>query len=195
MEECFEKTKKPPIKVKWVDRNKGDRQHKNVRSRLVAKEINAGLFAATPPLEALRMLLSATVTGDKPQGIDLQRHEPSVHVRADIQRHIRRTVQGGQEPGDQCNCGKFTKSMYGTRAAADWQAKVTRTMTDLVFKLSPCVFWHRQRDIMALIHGDDFVSSGERAELKWLCSGLKKKFERKMIMVGEDDDTAKEARV
>ena len=57
------------------------------------------------------------------------------------------------------------------------------------------MFWHRQRDIKALVHGDDFVSSSERAELGWLCKGLKKKFETKMIMVGEDDDMAKEARV
>ena len=66
IEECFEKTKKPPIKVKWVDRNEGDRQNANVRSRLVAKQIDTGkeaeLSAATPPLEALRMLPSATVT-------------------------------------------------------------------------------------------------------------------------------------
>ena len=57
-EECFEKTKKPPIKVKWIDHNTGDRQNVNVGSRLVAKQINTGkeegLFAAAPPLEALR---------------------------------------------------------------------------------------------------------------------------------------------
>ena len=39
-EECFERTKKPPVKVKWVDRNQGERHHMNVRSRLVAKQIN-----------------------------------------------------------------------------------------------------------------------------------------------------------
>ena len=44
------------------------------------------------------------------------------------------------------------------------------------------------------MHGDDFVSSGERAELECLCKGLKNKFVTKMIMVGEDDDMAKEAR-
>ena len=42
IEECFEKTRKPSFKVKLVDRNKGDRQHMNVRSRLVAKHINTG---------------------------------------------------------------------------------------------------------------------------------------------------------
>ena len=75
IEERFEKTKKPPIMVKWVGHHKGDTQHLNVRSRLAAKQINMGkkqaLFAATPPLEALRMLLSGTVTGNKPQALVL----------------------------------------------------------------------------------------------------------------------------
>ena len=35
---------------------------------------------------------------------------------------------------------------------------------------------HRQRDMKALVHGDDFVS-------EWLCKGLKKKLETKMTMV------------
>ena len=50
-------------------------------------------------------------------------------------------------------------------------------MKDLGFKqckASPCVFWHRQRDIKALVHGDDFVSSGERSELERLCKKLQK---------------------
>ena len=104
------------------------------------------------------------------------------------------------EQGDEHRYGKLIKLMYGTRAAAhDCQAEVTRTMKDLGFKqgnASPCVFWHRQRerDIKALVHGDDFVSSGEQAELEWLCKGLKNKYETTMTMVREDDDMAKEAR-
>ena len=69
-------------------------------------------------------------------------------------------------------------------------------MTDLGFKqgeASPCVFWHRQRDVKALVHGTTCVIWV--SELEWLCKGLKKKFETKMTMVGEDDDLAKEARV
>ena len=52
-----------------------------------------------------------------------------------------------------------------------------------------------QRDIKTQVHGDDFVSSGDRSELGWLCRSLQKKFETKMIMVGEDDDLDKEAGV
>ena len=46
------------IKVRWIDTNKGDDDNPLYRSRVVGKEFNdselEGLFAATPPLEALR---------------------------------------------------------------------------------------------------------------------------------------------
>ena len=64
--ECHQNTGKSPIKVKWIDITKGDEVNKEYRSRLVAKEIKRDkrddLFAATPPLEAKKMLFSAAVT-------------------------------------------------------------------------------------------------------------------------------------
>ena len=66
LKECWERTGKDPIGVRWVDVNKGDNVHPEYRSRLVAKEIKANkredLFAATPPLEAQKILLSMAVT-------------------------------------------------------------------------------------------------------------------------------------
>ena len=60
--ECYEKTGKAPIAVRWVDVNKGDSVRPNYRSRLVAKEfrtdVKPELYAATPPSECLRLLLS-----------------------------------------------------------------------------------------------------------------------------------------
>ena len=56
--ECWKETGKAPVKVRWIDINKGDSENPDYRSRLVAKEIKKDnrddLFAATPPLEALR---------------------------------------------------------------------------------------------------------------------------------------------
>ena len=37
--ECWDKTGKAPIAVRWIDINKGDRVHPDYRSRLVVKEI------------------------------------------------------------------------------------------------------------------------------------------------------------
>jgi len=73
IEECWAKTGKAPIGTRWVDINKGDDVNPEYRSRLVAKEINTGkrddLFAATPPLEAKKALLSMAVT----EGIGFKR--------------------------------------------------------------------------------------------------------------------------
>ena len=50
------------VGTRWLDINKGDDDKPDYRSRLVGKEYNdgfeEGLFASTPPLEALRWLLS-----------------------------------------------------------------------------------------------------------------------------------------
>ena len=68
-----------PIRTRWVICNKGDAEHPEVRARLVACEINnytdeSGLFyAATPPLEAKRMILSESATKRRsPPGKPLQ---------------------------------------------------------------------------------------------------------------------------
>ena len=54
------------IKTRWIDINTGDSIDVNHRSRLVGKEFNDGrddsLFAATPPLEALRVLVSSAAS-------------------------------------------------------------------------------------------------------------------------------------
>ena len=54
------------IGTRWVDIDKGDDKKPDYRSRLVAKEFNngqeEGLYASTPPLEALRWILSHAAT-------------------------------------------------------------------------------------------------------------------------------------
>ena len=166
IEECFEKTMKPPIKVKCIDRNKGDRQNVNVRSGLLAKPINTGkeegLFAATPPLEALRMLLSTTVIGNKSKALMFNDIcSTYLHGRIASYMDVELCEEDKTEPGYECSRKeKHHHACSGT-------GKETS-------KHSP---------------------PGEGAKLEWLCKRLKKKFETKMITMGEDDDMAKEARV
>ena len=54
------------VGTRWLDINKGDEDNPEYRSRLVGKEYNdgfeEGLFASTPPLEALRWLISEAAT-------------------------------------------------------------------------------------------------------------------------------------
>ena len=66
IQEAWKLTGRPPISVRWVEVNKGDDENPKYRSRLVAREIRmAGedaIFAPTPPLESLRMVLSYATT-------------------------------------------------------------------------------------------------------------------------------------
>ena len=89
--------------------------------------------------------------------------------------------------------------MYGTRPAAqNWQNEVIDTVTSIGFevgKASPCVFYHKERDIMTYIHGDDFLSSGEEAALKWLQESLEKKYSISTKVIGEARHLDKSLRV
>ena len=63
------------VRSGWIDINKGDDLNLNYRSRMVGKEFNDseldGLFVATPPLEALRLLLSWAATDGSALGVEL----------------------------------------------------------------------------------------------------------------------------
>ena len=125
-------TGKKIITTRWVDTNKGDSVHPEYRSRLVAQEINTykkeNLFAATPPLEAKKMLMSLAVTegvgykqGHKELGmkldfIDVRR----AYFHAKARREIYVTLPAEDAaPG---KCGRLVKAMYGTRdAAQNWE--------------------------------------------------------------------------
>ena len=71
IQECWDKTGAGPTSVRWVDTNKGGSERMEVRCRLVARDFKGGdkdrddLFAATPPLEAKRMLMSRAATRRK----------------------------------------------------------------------------------------------------------------------------------
>ena len=71
------------LKTKWIDINKGDLEHSNYRSRFVAMEFNIhrmdGLFASTPPLEALKLLVSDAATMDS-MARNSSKEEKAVHA-------------------------------------------------------------------------------------------------------------------
>ena len=69
VEECWNVPGRPPIGVRWIDHDKGDSSRPSVRCRLVAQDYKSAkdedLFAGTPPLEALKVILSSCVTGTR----------------------------------------------------------------------------------------------------------------------------------
>ena len=123
-------TGKRPIQVRWIDVNKGDDENPVYPSRLVAKEfktdVNLEWYAATPPLEALRTLISIAATNS------YTNEGPNKMMINDISRayfYAPSTTPTFVDicdedwaGGDEWNCCELFVSMYGTRSAAvNWQ--------------------------------------------------------------------------
>ena len=75
--EAWKATGRKPIGGRWVCCNKGDRENPDIRARWCAKEVatykSDAFFAATPPLEAMRLILSeAASRGRKGQELKVQ---------------------------------------------------------------------------------------------------------------------------
>ncbi len=197
------------VGTRWLDINKGDAERPNHRSRLVAKEFNRGkdesLFAATPPLEALRILVSfaATVEGKKVgEKVIMVNDIARAFFEADATREL--CVELPDEVKDQDDMKNdhvalLKKSLYGTRdASANFQKEIRRFMANIGFdvgKYNVSTFHHKQRGIRTLVHGDDFVSTCERKEAKWLKEQLENRFEIKTTVIGHGPEEAREGKV
>ena len=94
---------------------------------------------------------------------------------------------------------KLLRCVYGTRDAgmlwedtyADFlQTGFTRGVG------SPCCFFHSQRDISVVVHGDDFTALGLGEDLDWYESQLKSAFEIKVRgRMSEEDGDDREMRI
>ena len=191
LEECYQVTGKKPITLKWLDRNKGDQQRPNFRSRLVVREIKRynqvcqdfELYSAMPPLEALKVLCSLMTSKKK------SRFNKPLKLRIlDISRaHFyglsRRPVYTNLPPGEEVEgrCARLTKTMYGTQDAASiWQQTYSQLLKDNnveAGKAWPAIFSHEASDTIFMCHGDDFIVLGDEAGQKAIEDMLKQKFE------------------
>ena len=70
--ECYERTGAAPIDTRWIDTNKGDEDNPQYRSRWVAKDFRKAwveaIFAATPNIESVRLLLADAANNCKVVG-------------------------------------------------------------------------------------------------------------------------------
>ena len=153
--ECRRITGKPPITVRWIDINKGDKECPNYRSRIVAREINTykrdDLFAATPPLEALKVILAMTASANKGEVImvnDISRAFFHAKVERDVYIQL---LDEDKKAGEENMCGKSRLSMYGTRdAAQNWYKEYSQQLIQMGFiqgTAFPCTFHHPARQI------------------------------------------------
>jgi len=199
-DEAWERTGKPPIKVRWVDTNKGDDESPNYRSRLVAKDYRKkgedAFFAPTPPLEALRAVLSLAATPslwmrNEPQWTGDNRIQVSFvdisrayfNARTDPEHPVYVDLPREDPDWGKGLCGRLNVHMYGTRPAADgWHSEYSETVEACGFvrgESSACVFWHPERDLICSVHGDDFTTVGPKKSLDWFIEFLGTKYELK----------------
>ena len=195
------------IGTRWVDVNKGDTEVPDCRSRLVGREFNIGkdddLYAATPPLEALRWVLS--VAGTWARGRSRERRSVMINDvrRAYFYAHIQRDVYIEVPPEDPNAgpdvLGKLELCLYGTRdAAKGWQEELSRQLEGIGFVRGvghPSVFWHPTRDVSTIVHGDDYVSSGFDSDLMWVEGELSKAYEIKTQKFGSAQGWERQGKV
>ena len=201
--QCLSETGKKPIQVRWVDRSKKDETNPQYRSRIVAKEIktfaNPDLFAATPPVEYIRFLLSCVASSQwsaQPTRLMVQ-DVSKAYFFADATRRVFVEIpEEDFEPGDEHRCALLLKSLCGTCDAALNRAECyTSKLLNIGFSKgasSPCTFHHATRNIKLVVHGDDFVSEGSAFNLAWLDASLKKEFIMKSQVLGPDKGETRE---
>ena len=134
--EAVEKYGVTPIDTKWVDTDKAfEGEPMQIRSRICAREFKSDdrpdLYAGTPPLEALKAIISIAANHKETfsiMHIDVSR--AYFHAKAQRPVLIRLPVEDriGTDAG---KVGLMKKSMYGTRDAAsnwerDWQENVKK---------------------------------------------------------------------
>ena len=180
------------IKGRWVDTDKGDSVCPDYRARFVAKEYNVGvdptLYAATPPLEALKLLI-AHAAGQKGKGVHIMISDVKrAYFNAKAQRELYVELPVEDAGYQEGYVGKLALALYGTRDAASlWQECLAEHLIECGFRRgrsNPCVFFHETRRIRTLVHGDDYASTGSLGDLKWLKSQLEGRFEMKTSIVG-----------
>ena len=71
--------------------------------------------------------------------------------------------------------------MYGSRdAAQNWHEEYAGQLRMIGFEqgdVSPCMFYKKKdRGIRTYVHGDDYVSSGQPQQLKWMRTQLESKY-------------------
>jgi hypothetical protein len=169
--ECWEKKGRGPVGVRWVDVDKGFGVH---RSRLVAKDFKPrnkvddkeGLFAATPPLELVKMLLLKSARPSrrnkgvrKVMFIDISK----AHLYAPMQEED--FVEYPSERYKEGKCAKLLYTLYGMRpAASNWEKEYSGTLVQHGFtpgKATVVAFYHKERDVRIVVQGVQQLGRGD----------------------------------
>ena len=164
--EAVEKYGVTPVDTKWVDTDKAfEGEPMQIRSRMCAREFKSYdrpvLYAGTPPLEALKAIIS--IAANHKETFSIMRIDVSrAYFHAKAQRPVLIRLPAEDRMGtDAGKIGLMKKSTYGTRDAAsnwerDWQEHVKKWGFQLGLS-SKNLFHPKENRVSRLTHGDDFV--------------------------------------
>ena len=194
------------ITTRWIDTNKGTNEKPNYRARLVGREIKTDsridLFAATPPLESLRMMCSLCASNQnrsrpfRIMAVDVKR--AYFYAKAQRPMYIEIPIEDFQD-GDEGMIGKLDLSLYGARdAAQNWAKEYASHLQRFGFRAglaSPCNFMHKARELSVTVHGDDFTVAGPENSLVWFKGIMENKYEIKASMLGPEAHMSQTVRI
>ena len=173
----------------------------------MAQEVNTGtaqdeFYAATPPLEAKRVLLSRWAKEQYQGKEKLKLHYLDVR-KAYFNGVPTRDLYVKLPPelglGRQV-VGKLQKCMYGTRdAGAIWEWTYTQALLKMGFvqgKSNPCCFKHPKWRLALVVHGDDFTCLGTDHHLDLYEKAIQESFEVELRgRMGNDEGDAQEMKI
>ena len=89
------------------------------------------------------------------------------------------------EDNEEGKCALLKKSLYGTRdAPRNWEFEYADFhVNELGFTRgisSPCAFYHKEKNLRVVVHGDDFTVLGADRELDWYRREMQKKYSLKV---------------
>ena len=192
------------VSVKWVDTNKGSDERPDIRSRLVARDFKGhdkgreDLFAATPPWELKRLLMShaADVSDGRVRKmllVDVKKAHLNSPCTEDVY------IELPDEAGDGADkVGKLRRWLYGFRpAAAAWENHYAGGLMEEGFRrgvVTPVSFYHEKRDVNLVVHGDDFTFTGDQTGVEWAEEVMKRRYKVKVrARLGPEEGDDKEA--
>ena len=110
------------IKGRWIDVNKGDSLKPDIRSRYVGKEfatgVDASLYAGTPPLEALKLIIGEAAN-EKHAGMHIMLSDVNrAYFHASAERELYVEIPREDPDWSPDAIGRLNLALYGTRDAA-----------------------------------------------------------------------------
>ena len=113
--------------------------------------------------------------------------------KCDQDVYVQLPLEAGAQPDE---CGKSLFWLYGCRPAAQaWEEHYSAVLSKAGFKRlvsCPVAFVHESRDLMGVVHGDDFVFVGLDVDVDFSLGVLQANYELKNRgRLGSGDEDAK----